>query len=51
MNKEEAYKLGFDCGKNGANTTNANFKIFSQPEFTEAWTKGRDDALGRNKDE
>ena len=45
MDKETAYKLGRDVALNGANITNSNFRVFSQPEFTDAWTKGRDDAL------
>lgn len=45
MNEEQAYTFGKDCGLNGANTTNSNFSIFSRPEFTEAWAKGRDDTL------
>ncbi len=47
MNEKEAYELGKDCGLNGANTTNSNFRIFSKTEYTTAWTKGRDDALSQ----
>jgi len=38
--KEYAYKMGLDCAKNGANTINCHFSIFSSPENTKAWEKG-----------
>lgn len=38
--KEYAYKMGKDCAKNGANTTNCHFSIFSSKENTEAWDRG-----------
>ncbi len=38
-----AYKQGFDCGKNGANTTNCDYTIFSSPENTAEWEKGEAD--------
>ena len=41
MDKKEAYDLGFDCGTNGANTINCNHTIFSNPEYTKAWEKGK----------
>jgi len=40
---EEAYNLGYDCGINGPNLTNCNFKIFSTPENTKAWERGKKD--------
>jgi len=43
-NKEYAYKMGYDRQKNGANTTNCHFMIFSSPENTRAWEKGQRDA-------
>lgn len=45
MNKMEkyAYDMGVDCAKNGANTTNCHFSIFSNPENTKAWEKGKKD--------
>ena len=39
-----AYKMGIDYAINGANTTNCNFAIFSSPENTKAWEKGKRDA-------
>lgn len=39
-----AYRMGYDCGKNGANTTNCHFGIFSTPENTKAWERGKADA-------
>lgn len=41
MTKEKAYKLGFDCGLNGSNLTNCDFRIFSTPEFTKEWERGK----------
>ena len=43
--KEEkhAYLMGKDCAKNGANEVNCSFRIFSTPEKTKAWEKGRNE--------
>lgn len=41
--KEYAFKMGKDCAKNGANTTNCHFSIFSLKENTEAWERGEKD--------
>ena len=41
---EYAYKMGYDCGKNGATETNCHFAIFSSPENTAAWDRGERDA-------
>ncbi len=41
--KEYAYKMGKDYAKNGANTTNCNFAIFSSKENTRAWEEGKSD--------
>lgn len=41
MDKEYAYKMGYDCGKNGANLKNCHFTIFSQKEFMQAWEEGK----------
>jgi len=41
---QQAYELGFDCGKNGANETNCHFSIFARPEYTKAWELGKADA-------
>jgi len=38
--KDYAYKMGKDCAKNGENTTNCHFSIFSCPKNTKAWEKG-----------
>jgi len=37
----EAEKAGYDCGKNGANTTNCHFRLFASPELTKAWERGK----------
>lgn len=36
-----AEEMGFDCGANGPNDTNCHFAIFSRPEFTKAWERGK----------
>lgn len=36
-----AYEMGKDCAINGANETNCHFSIFSTPENTKAWEKGK----------
>lgn len=38
---DHAESMGYDCGKNGANETNCHFAIFSAPEFTKAWERGK----------
>lgn len=43
VNVEEAYRFGFDCGKNGPNTTNCHFSIFAMVENTRAWERGCED--------
>lgn len=40
----EAYAMGVDCGLHGANLVNCNFKIFSSPENTKAWERGKAEA-------
>lgn len=40
----QAYSMGYDCGLNGANTTNCHFGIFSSKENTKAWENGKRDA-------
>ena len=41
---EYAYNMGLDCGKNGANETNCHFSIFSNPQNTKEWERGKHDA-------
>lgn len=36
-----AYKMGYDCGMNGASLTNSNYAIFSCPENTSEWERGK----------
>lgn len=43
MDEKTAYEYGKDCAKNGANTTNCNFSIFSKPEYTKEWERGKKD--------
>ena len=40
---DSAYDAGFDCGKNGSDTTNCNFKWFRTPESTKEWERGKAD--------
>lgn len=41
MSEKEAESYGYDCGKNGANMTNCNFRIFATRELTKAWERGK----------
>lgn len=41
MNTERAYQFGYDCGLNGATLTNSSFGIFSTPENTREWERGK----------
>lgn len=45
----EAYKAGYDCGENGSNTINCNFKHFATPGRMEAWTLGKDNAEAKDE--
>lgn len=38
-----AYNAGYDCGQNGPNTVNCHFSLFSTPENTMAWERGKND--------
>lgn len=40
----DAYKMGYDCGMNGANQINCNFRIFGSPESTREWERGKEQA-------
>lgn len=42
--EHSAYKLGFDCGTNGANEDNCHWPIFVIPEYAIAWERGKADA-------
>lgn len=39
-NKQYAYKMGKDCGKNGPTIKNCHFSIFSSRENGEEWQRG-----------
>ena len=39
--EKKAFEMGYDCGKNGANTTNCHFALFTKPEYTRAWERGK----------
>ena len=36
-----AYDMGYDCGLNGANTTNCHFSLFSDKRMTHSWEQGK----------
>ena len=44
VDTEYAYNMGYDSIKNGANTTNCDFRIFGSKEMTAAWERGKRDA-------
>lgn len=44
-----AEEMGYDAGKNGANETNSHFAIFSSPEYTKAWERGKRRADSENQ--
>lgn len=44
---EKIEKLGYDAGKNGADLTNCDFRLFQTEEFASAWERGNE----RAKDE
>ena len=45
---ETAYKAGFDCGKNGADLINSNYKWFGSMDSTQEWQRGKRDADEEN---
>lgn len=44
-----AYEMGLDCGTNGPNIVNCNFRIFATPEQTKEWERGKKDAENRRR--
>ena len=40
VTKEKAFKMGYDCGKNGPNTTKCHFSVFGSIELRKEWEKG-----------
>lgn len=46
MSKKEAYEHGYDCGLNGPNKTNSDYRIFSSVENTKEWERGKKDGEG-----
>ena len=41
--KKQAFNGGYDCAKNGADTTNCHFTLFESHELTAEWQKGHDE--------
>lgn len=44
VTETEAYRRGYNCGLNGANTENCHFSIFSSLEKMKEWERGKADA-------
>lgn len=40
---KRSYKMGRDCAKHGANTTNCHFSLFQNKDCTTAWELGKED--------
>jgi len=41
VDEDYAEQMGYDAGINGANEMNSHFAIFSSPEYTKAWERGK----------
>ena len=41
--KTPEYQAGFDCGRNGPNTSNCDFRHFGTPEMTKDWEREKRD--------
>lgn len=39
----QEYQQGYDCGLNGPNAINSHFSLFSTPEKTSDWERGKKD--------
>ena len=50
MTIQDVYWKGYDCGKNGANIENCHYSLFSTPENTKAWERGKKDAEDGKED-
>jgi hypothetical protein len=51
VTEEYAERMGYDCGWNGADTTNCRFSIFATPELTAAWERGKKRAEHKRHDD
>jgi len=49
MNKSKEYQAGYDAAINGPNTTNCHFSLFSTPEKTKEWERGKKDGEKKRK--
>ncbi len=38
--KQEAYKAGYDAGRNGPNIDNCNFRFFATKKLKDEWEQG-----------
>jgi hypothetical protein len=41
--EQVSYDAGYDAGRDGPNTTNCHYSLFSSPERTRAWERGFED--------
>ena len=41
QDEKKAFAAGYDCGINGANTTNCHVSLFARPELMKAWEDGK----------
>lgn len=39
--EKRAFEMGWDCGKNGPDTTNCHFGLFATRKLTDAWERGK----------
>lgn len=39
--EDEAFRAGYDCAVNGADTVNCHFRFFATPDLTRAWENGK----------
>jgi len=46
----EAYKAGYDAGKNGSNTINTHFRYFATKELMNNWALGNKQGKGEGLD-
>ena len=47
--KQHCYDMGYDCGLNGSNSRNCDFRYFLSPDHTRAWEQGNNDAQRKRR--
>lgn len=48
VKKQEAYKAGYDAGRNGPNVDNCNFRFFATEELKNEWETGNRHGLAHS---